>query len=258
MPKIDASGALLHAKHAFMPNKLGYCGPDDRGAILRHLQESSINDNLVVTLKNFEAAYPFIRLIGKSNGMQPFDRKVTEAYWIGNELLGNVAPEEFYDFTLKDLKKKNSAEIRNLFLNLRDRAKPHHTFSVISTAKSVISDFHHSSNPDPTKIAEVMDNCRISWGEVLKVEKDSLSVKYKPLQLVDGLIDLSKKGVKKKVKYDRTVPPFENVSPGDFVSIHWNFACEVLSEAQVNNIRKYTKEDASSTNLFLDVMKRRL
>ncbi|MDG6907026.1 MAG: hypothetical protein JRN20_14735 [Nitrososphaerota archaeon] len=256
MPKIDAFGALLHAKHAFMPNKLGYCGPDDRGAILRHLQESSIDDNLVATLKNFEAAYPFIHLIGKSNGLQPFDRKVTEAYWIGNELLGNVAPEEFYNFSLRDLKKKNSTEIKNLFLNLRDRAMPHHTFYVISTAISVISDFHHSSNRDPTKISEVMDNCRISWGEVLNVEKDSLLVKYRPLQLVDGLVALTKKSVKKKVKYDQTVPPFENVSPGDFVSIHWNFACEVLSEAQVDNIRKYTQRDASSTNFFLDKMKR--
>ena len=257
MPKIDAFGALLHAKHAFMPNKLGYCGPDDRGAILHHLHESSIDDNLVSTLKNFEAAYPFIHLIGKSNGMQPFDRKVTEAYWIGNELLNSVAPEEFYNFTLKDLKKKNATEIKDLFLNLRDHAMPHHTFYVVSTAISVISDFHHSSNPDPKKISEVVDNCRISWGEVLNVEKDTLLVRFKPLQLTNGRIAFSNL-TKKRVKYDPSVQPFEKISPGDFVSMHWNFACDVLSKTQVRNIRKYTLKDTRSTNLFLDMMKRKI
>lgn len=256
MSKIDNAGALLHAKHAFMPNKLGYCGPDDGGEILRHLQESSIDDRLISTLKNFEAAYPFIRMIGKSNNKQPFDQKVAEAYWIGNELLGNVAAEEFYRFTLKELRKKNREEVRNLFLNLRDRAIPHHTFYVINTAMSVISDFHHTSNPDPRKISETMDNCRISWGRVLKVKKGKLLVEYGPLCLTNGKLSLSPEKVKKSIEYDPTVPPFGRVSPGDYVSMHWNFACEVLSNAQVRNIRNYTDSDVSSTNLFLEAMKR--
>jgi Family of unknown function (DUF6390) len=256
MPKIDPSGVLLHAKHAFMPNKLGYCGPDDMGRILQHLQESSGDAKLVSILKNFEAAYPFIHLIGKSNGREPFDQKVTEAYWIGNELLSNVAPEEFYKFTLNDLRKKNGWEIRDLFLNLRDRAMPHHTFYVISTATSVISDSHHTSSPDPRKISETMDSCRISWGRVVKVGKDNLSVRYMPLKMLDGKISLAPEIMKKNVKYDSTVPPFESVATGDYVSMHWNFACEILSGFQVRNIERYTLRDVSSTNLFLSGMKR--
>ncbi len=256
MTKIDASGALLHAKHAFMPNKLGYCGPDDRGMILYHLQESSVDEKLISTLKNFEAAYPFIHLIGKSNGKDPFDRKVTEAYWIGNKLLGNVAPEEFYNFTINELRKKNGKEIRSLFLNLRDRAIPHHTFYVIGTTMSVISDSHHTSSPDPRKISETMDNCRISWGQVMNVEKDHLWVRYRPLRLTNGKISLAPKVTKKKIGYDPTVPPFGDIARGDCVSMHWNFACEILSEAQLRNIYTYTQRDVHSANVFLRAMKK--
>lgn len=256
MTKIDSSGALFHARHAFMPNQLGYCGPDDSGMILRYLQESSVDEKLISTLKNFEAAYPFIHLIGKSNRREPFDQKVTEAYWIGNKLLNNVAPEEFYKFTINQLKKKNSKEIRNLFLNLRDRAMPHHTFYVISTATSVISDSHHTSSPDPRKISETMDSCRISWGKVLKVEKDHLWVRYKPLCLVDGRTFLASDVVKRNVRYDPTVPPFGNIAAGDYVSMHWNYACEILSEVQVRNINAYTQKDVTSANVFLDAIKR--
>lgn len=256
MPKIDVSGALFHAKHAFMPNKLGYCGPDEKGTILHHLQESSVDEKLISTLKNFEAAYPFIHLIGKSNQIDPFDRKATEAYWIGNKLLNNVGVSEFYKFTINELKKKNGEEIRSLFLNLRDRAVPHHTFYVLSTTMSIISHSHHSTSPDPRKLLEMMDSCRISWGQVLKIEKNQLSVKYRPLNLSNGKISLGAKPIKKKIEYDPSIPPFTKISPGDCVSIHWDFACEVLSQAQVHNIYTYTKRDLSSANLFLHAMKR--
>jgi hypothetical protein len=249
------SGALFHAKHAFMPNKLGYCGPDDRGMILQCLRESSINEKLLSILKNFEAAYPFIHLIGKSNQKQPFDRMVTDAYWVGNNLLKNVGAEEFYKFTLNDLKKKNGEEIRSLFLNLRDRAIPHHTFYVISTTMNVISDSHHTSSPDPKKLSEVMDSCRISWGKVLKVEKNHLRVSYMPLRITDGKLYLDSETTK-KIGYNPDIPPFEKIVPGDYVSIHWNFACEVLSKAQLRNISTYTKSDIDSANLFLRAMKR--
>jgi hypothetical protein len=255
VPRIDTAGTLFHAKHAFMPNKLGYCGPDDRGMILRCLQESSINEKLISTLKNFEAAYPFIHLIGKSNDREPFDRKVTDAYWIGNDLLENVATEEFYNFTLNELKKKNGEEIRSLFLNLRDKAIPHHTFYVISTTMNVISDFHHTSSPDPKKISETMDNCRISCGKVLKVEGDRLRVRHRPLQIVDAKLSLGPEKTK-KIEYNQNVPPFGRIAPGDYVSIHWNFACDILSKTQVQNINAYTRSGIESANLFLRAMKR--
>jgi hypothetical protein len=255
MPKVDSSGALFHAKHAFMPNKLGYCGPDDRGMILERLRESSVDDRLVSTLENFEAAYPFIRLIGKSNQRDPFDRKVTDAYWIGNKLLGKVSPKAFYNFALEDLRKKNGEEIRSLFRTLRDKAIPHHTFYVISTTMSIISDFHHTSAANPNKLSETMDNCRISWGRVNKIERDRLKVLYRPLRIEDGVLSLGPMRTK-AIEYDRSVSPFNKITGGDYVSIHWNFACEILSETQLRNIQIYTEKDIQAANIFLEAAKR--
>jgi Family of unknown function (DUF6390) len=250
MPKVDVSGALFHARHAFMPNRLGYCGPDDRGLILEHLQESTVDEKLVSILRNFEAAYPFIHLIGKSNHRDPFDQDITEAYWIGNKLLNNVAPKDFYNFTLTELGKKNGKEIRSLFQSLRDKAIPHHTFYVLSTTTSVISDIHHTSSPDPKKISEIMDNCRIALGTVLKVEKNRLRVKYRPLYFENKEVLLGDEATR-KVEYDPNVPSFGRISEGDQVSLHWNFACDVLSGAQAKNLIAYTQRDIRATNLFL-------
>jgi hypothetical protein len=254
MLETHSAGALFHARHAFMPNKLGYCGPDDKGMILQHLQKSSVDDKLLATLRNFEAAYPFIHLIGKSNQREPFDLEVAEAYWIGNRLLKNVATRDFYNFTLDDLKKKNKEQIRRLFLNLGERALPHHTFYVINTATNIISDHHRSSAHEPRKIAEVMDNCRISWGKVLKAEKDHLWVKYRPLEITDNKISLGSEITKKNIEYNSAIPPFQKIVPGSYVSMHWGFACDILSDAQVRNISKYTQDDVKSANIFLLAM----
>lgn len=257
MSQVDQLGALFHAKHAFMPNRLGYCGPDERGIILEHLRESSVDERLISTLKNFEAAYPFIRLIGKSNQRNPFDLRVTDAYWIGNKLLRNVGSEEFYNFALNDLGKKNRDEIRNLFLTLRDKAIPHHTFYVISTTMSIISDFHYTSAANPSKLSETIDNCRISWGKVTKVGRNQLWVRYRPLRVTNGSLSLGTE-MTKKIEYDPTVSPFQKITLGDYVSMHWNFACEILSKTQLRNIQTYTKRDIDSANVFLHAMKRAL
>ncbi len=252
---IDSSGALLHASYAFMPNKLGFCGPDDRGRILEHLRESSVDDRLISTLKNFEAAYPFVHLIGSATGREPFDPKVAEAYWLGNELLEQVSPEQFYHFTTGGLKKKNRDDNRNLFLSLGNRALPHHTFYVLNTAMSVISDFHHSSAADPRRVVETLDNCRISWGKVVKVEKDSLLVRYRPIVLENGILQYAQPALK-KLQYDREMPFCSHPRPGATVSMHWNFACQVLSATQVKNIRSYTERDLAATNFFLSTTKK--
>ena len=251
----ESSGILLHARHAFMPNKLGYCGPDDRGKIQQCLEGSTVDGQLISTLKNFEAAYPFLRLIAKATGRESFDYKVAEAYWIGNELLNQVLPDQFYNFALTDLRKKNRAEIRDLFLNLQNRALPHHTFYVLNTAINVISDHHHTTAAAPKALTEMVDNCRISWGRVVRVEKDKLVVKYRPLGFKDGRIKFKPYALR-KVSYDRELSPFDKIASGTPVSIHWNFACDVLSEGQLRNIEKYTIGDVNSTNFYLSMIRR--
>lgn len=250
--KSEIEGELLHAKHALQPNSLGYCGPDENGVILEHIRESSVSDALTSTLTRFEAAYPFVRMIAKATGRSPFDREVTEAYWIGNSLLDRVQPSNFYQFARQDLApsrkragKRDGAheqETKLIFKEIGPMARPHHTFYVLGMyARSSMK------SGSETKLLELMDSCRISWGRVAEVKASSLVVERPELATDQGRLSLGLPK-KKEVRYDSQIPSFANIKRGDWVSVHWNFASEKLAPYQLKNLKKYTALDIEATN----------
>jgi hypothetical protein len=244
-------GILLHAKHAFMPNNLGYCGPDERDIIVRHLEGASGGEDLESMLKRFEAAYPFLKLIGRTTGRDPFDFAVPEAYWIGTGLLERVNVADFRDFSRMDLPGRDDQEVDRVYKALGSKARPHHTFYVMSTyATASVRDGPNLANDSRDKIAKAMDSCRVSWGKVIGVRRDKLRVEYTPLVLDGGRLSLGKTK-SKSVTYNPRVRPFGSVKLGDPVSIHWDYACDVLSPRQVRNMTKYTLLDIQSVNRLL-------
>jgi DNA-binding transcriptional ArsR family regulator len=250
--KSEVEGALLHAKHALQPNSLGYCGPDENETILEHLYGSTTSERLMSTLTRFESAYPFIRMIAKSTGRQPFDREVTEAYWIGNHLLDDVEPSDFYQFTNQDLNptRKRVARMdgigredaKFLFKELGPIARPHHSFYVLGMyARSSVKSGSES------KLLRLMDSCRISWGEVVDVRKVALSVERPALAMNQDQLSLTRPQME-EVRYDPRIPSFSGIRRGDWVSVHWNFASERLTPYQLRNLKKYTALDIEATN----------
>jgi hypothetical protein len=248
----STSGELLHTKHAFPPNNLGYCGPDTRGKILDHLHSHSTDESLLSILTKFEAAYPFVKMIAKSTGMKPFDYQVAEAYWLGNSLLDHVEPAEFFEFAHQDLASSRKmvgksdglreAEAKSLFRELGHLAKPHHTFYVLGMyARSTeLSD-------SGGKMLGLMDSCRISWGKVVDVRRETLVVERPSLTLTQGKLALTRPK-KKEIQFDPEISPFSNIRKGDWVSVHWNFASEKLKPYQLTNLRHYTALDIEATN----------
>lgn len=253
-PPVEDAGEMLHTKHAFPPNNLGYCGPDVRGRIRDYLHGDSSGESLLPFLTKFEAAYPFVRMIAKSSGMSPFDYRVTEAYWIGNTLLDEVQPADFLEFTRKDLISSRrtmgrkggglrSEEAKLLFRNLGAMAKPHHTFYVLDMYSRSVE------NPESKeKLLELMDSCRISWGKVLEVKRDTLIVERPGLMFSgDEMLALTRPK-KTEVGYDPEIRPFDSIRRADWVSVHWNFASEKLTISQVRNLKEYTAHDLRATN----------
>ncbi len=248
----ELKGELLHAKHALQPNSLGYCGPDENGKILEHLHASTVNESLTSMLTKFEAAYPFVRMIAKATGRKPFDREVTEAYWIGNSLLNRVGPSEFFEFIHRDLTSSRRGvgkqsgisreESKLLFREFGHLTKPHHTFYVLGMyARSNIKTANRA------KMLELMDSCRVSWGRVLEVKRKTLLVHRRPLEFQDDSLTLASPG-RMEVHYDRAIDPFSSIRRGDWVSLHWNFASEKLTPTQLMNLRSYTALDIEATN----------
>jgi hypothetical protein len=248
---MNQRGLVFHAKHAYMPNSLGYCGPDDRGRILQLLEQGKGGDTLLRTLQEFEAAYPFLKLIARSTGRDVYDVAVPEAYWIGNTLLEQIPHAEFYSFSHRELKGKDTAKVREFFKGVDGSAPPHHTFYVLSTyAGSNIADGPNLTNEKQSKLAGLIDNCRIAWGEVKTVGRKDLEVESRPVVFDEGRLALAPPRLK-KVQYNPEVSPFGGVKTGDVVSIHWNYACELLSSRQSRNLQKYTSADLDLVNSFL-------
>jgi len=245
------SGVLFHAKHAYRPNVLGYCGPDEGRTIQQGLEEGKVGDKLVGTLQEFEAAYPFLKLIARTTGREVFDYSVPEAYWIGNGLLERVPVSDFYGFSHGELKGKDRESVRAVFKGLNGSALPHHSFYVMSTyAASGVADGPNLTNESSKKVAGLIDSCRISWGKVKKLGVRELGVESSPVVIQEGRLALARP-VLKHISYNPEVRPFEDVKPGDTVSIHWSYACDVLTPRQTRNISRYTAADLTLVNRFL-------
>jgi Family of unknown function (DUF6390) len=245
-------GMLFHARHAFMPNALGYCGPDGRDTILEHLRESKGGADLGRTLARFEAAYPFLGLIARENGRDVFDYSVPEAYWIGNGLLKGVSAEGFYRFHIRELQGKDHGAVRKVFKKLGAKALPHHTFYVMATyAGSTAAAGPDLGSEGERRVSELIDSCRVSLGLVRSVGREELTVSYRPVSAKGGRLGLGGP-VLKKVKYDPSVKPFDSVRKGDAVSLHWNFACDVLTARQARNLTRYTSADVGAANAIIE------
>lgn len=78
------SGPKLAALYSWKPHQLGFCGPEDRGILLRYLKGEKISEKKVrKILKQFEGAFPYYKQIAESKHIKdPFDERVVRTYWL--------------------------------------------------------------------------------------------------------------------------------------------------------------------------------
>jgi len=247
------NGAILAARHSFMPNRLGYCGPDENDVLLDACLNNKPSDELINALEGFQAAYPYLRFIAQSQGMQrPFDYRAVEAYWIGNDVLQRIAPNEFYDHLKQRFEKKFPKEhVKKLFDAKQFAAFPHHALHVFNAFSSMSSSPEALINPTgqpDEKVARLMDKCRISWGRVVGLENGPLHVEYEPVLRRDGKLLLGDPVMTNVVAEVQSRSFVSDVKLDDWVSFHWGFACSTLTPLQVANLRKYTLADMAIAN----------
>ena len=226
-------GPQLFAHYSFMPNRLTYCGGEDSQALFDYVVAEASDGGLVQLLKNFAGALPYMRLIARCNLIpDPFDLRVVEAYWIGNDLLQGVEARSMYE----DLRQRFSPHLnaRNLDLVLGKApqgARPHHSFHVIEVCPR--DGWPHSLH--------FMDNCRISWGRVASVDGGTLTAEVPPLVLRGNSLALGDP-VLRVINRQLDGQGFvDEVQPGDWISIHWNWACQILKPKQASNLEKWTR-----------------
>jgi hypothetical protein len=203
-------GPLLFVRYAYPPNALGYCGPADSAALHANGRADADADagdpDLAALARSFDGAWPYLELIARRAGIaDPLDRRVVEAYWVGNALLGAGAP-----------------------------GVAHHSFHVLCAYPwaAMLPDERRAGHA-----LDVLDQCRIRWGRVTAVADGGVLVRSRPLVWDGRRLGLGRPAVAPARTSPVGVP---DLAVGDRVSLHWGRVCDRLSGRQVRALRAYT------------------
>ncbi|MGI8912871.1 MAG: DUF6390 family protein [Chloroflexota bacterium] len=235
------AGSLRFIRYGFMPNRLQYCGGDDNKALVDYAAAKVSDRGLTELLRRFTGALPYLQLIARANSIaDPFDARVVEAYWLGNDLLQGVEVRQLYDSLLERFGKQLQGRTRDLVLGKAPAgACPHHNFHVL--------DVYSRVGPRGQSL-DTLDNCRVSWGKVLRVEAGDLVVERQPLVAWEGKLMLD------AARQERAFSQVDGASlgdiaqVGDWVSLHWGWVCEVLTTRQLHQLQHYTHHHLALAN----------
>lgn len=273
-----ASGPVIFARYAFGPNRLGLCGPEDWRALLelgsaglvdpeghedpavgarqagpadpgpsRDIRE--LDRGLRELAKGFEGAYPYLALIASANGIaDPLDRRVVEAYWLGSPLSDRVDAGLMSRSIEERFKTRVRPEAwRWLAGKPAAGARPTHAFHVLDVFPRV----GLMRGGEVSDALGLMDACRIRWGTVTALLDDRLEVDAAHLEMVDGRLRL---GAPRRETVQRWLDGsgfVRQVSVGDQVSLHWDWACEVLRPLQLEALASRTLHQLRLANMTI-------
>ncbi len=253
-------GLIRCARYSFAPNSLKYCGPEKQRDMYAYVSQKLVDRGLGEMLEQFDTLYKYLHLIAYENEIRdPFDTRVVEAYWLGNNLLNKTKYKPLLKVLTDglELPKKLTPHQLTTTISKLDQAVAHHTFHVLNI-------FRRTGHLPIAHTLVTMDSCRISWGTVKELTPSGLPfdkveerwglkigdfpppgkrrlggvsclVELAPLVIQNNSLLLGEPEVR-KMKCIGLVPKV-----GDWVSIHWGYVCEVLNARQVANLEYYTK-----------------
>jgi len=238
------SGLKLAALYGFYPQRKGYCGPLEKSAtqsLLRYISGSKESEEKIRNiLKEFKGAFSYYKLISESNKIKdPFDDKVVEAYWIGNELLEKVPVESLKKMILEDFTGSGFLSIEEAeerIKKISQASKPHHSFHVLVLG---------AVSGRVELEGDMKDLCRISWGRVEEKKEEEMIISFLPL-VFNERYKLGEK-IEKETNWDEKIIPHLKI--GDWVSVHWNYPIQILNKERVYALKKYTQETLDSLSL---------
>lgn len=264
-------GVELSARFGSVTNHLKYCGPIDFGKVFSDYLEDKNKQHemqLKHALTYFEGHYPYLKLIGKENNLDPFDYKVCEAYWLGNELLENISREAVFEMITSDLVGKGKMQIEratDLAQKLPKKIYPHHSFHVYyikfitgkvdwnlinadlcRTPFGRIVELKAAEEGNGSKeIAEKVNvNNKIGGKRNSDFGKKSIvgaTVEYKPILFENGKYVFGDETRREISFYEGNTLLLDGVFVGDWLAFHWDVGIMKIDETQKNTLEKYTK-----------------
>jgi hypothetical protein len=235
-------GTVLFTRFAFMPNHLERCGPlraQDNRTIFEYAVAGETDPYFTSLLREFQAAYPYLQLIARATGYaDPFDPAVVEAYWIGSDLLDRVEVRAFHASLQERFgPRAGKQQLEWLLGKAPAGARPHHSFNVFDVQRFTQEKTHSLHN---------MEQCRIGWGRVVAVAAGHFIVEHQSLEWGQpasngrGGLALGAPHLVSVLRHMHGQGFTDAASTGDWIAMHWGWACDVLSDAQRTQLERWT------------------
>lgn len=231
--RMDVRALTLGARFSYPPNHRGYCGRESAQDVFTRCILHGSCDKVGEELTRFIVLYPYLQVIAEAHDLDPFDRRVIEAYWIGNRLLEKIDLNS-YDRLLDRFMEQGVPEwlIRSLRERRPARFIPTHLFQVLHVGVG------QASGAVPFTMESVYA-CMIRWGKVEHVDHGgALSLKLNSIRIERGAFGL----FHEKVMVAPDAHPFDEIHVGDTVAVHWNKIVKVLTPPEQRNLTRWTRE----------------
>jgi hypothetical protein len=233
-------GVALCARFSIATNRLEFCGPSDAAPTLyRAITRGSDLDATRDALRKFEALYPYLEAIGAKHALDPFDQRVVEAYWVGNELLDAFERHDFLRIlealVRRGLPRSTAERLRD---HLPAHPTPHHAFHVSFVGVGEVTGHVE------TTLAN-MELCRPGWATVVSADGKTLVLDRSALEHSRGRLVLGAPR-RASLAYDPAILP--TVREGFRVALHWNHPALVLTDAQASALEHHTRRALAAAN----------
>jgi hypothetical protein len=229
------SGETLFARYAYPPNALGYCGPAEANDLF--VRALAACADLRAIVGRFDNG-PYLGLIADAAGIDdPFDARVVEAYWLGNDLLERVPAAALRSTLERWPQGWSGARWDDVARFVEAGAVPHHSFHVFGAYPWL----RLLKAGVPGRPLEVLDRCRVRWGTIESVDGDTASVRGRRLTwngVAVGLGPLAVERATLAIDGQGFVP---DVRPGETVALHWDWVCDRLTPDQLSALCHYTE-----------------
>lgn len=265
-----SSGARLFARYAYAPNHLGYCGPADSAALFELAATGQTEADVAAIASRFTGAWPYLCVLAELTGIDdPLDARLVRAYWTGSSLLDGVDQARFGRMLLDRIGKAGArqywAHLTTALLPEASATHGFHVFGVYPWSRLLLP---AGGTPRPLETSpapsapgspagtsgpalDVLDNCRIRWGRVMAARDDRAVVRSRRLTW-DGRVLRLGEDVDEEIQLTQDGAGFvPNAKVGDWLAVHWNWACDRLSADELWQLRALTEWQLDVTNVRL-------
>jgi hypothetical protein len=193
----------------------------------------------------FDGAFPYLQLIAATNGIpDPLDRRVVEAYWVGNSLLDRIDAAAMGSALDDRYRPRVGPQWGFLAETIPAGAVPHHSFHVFGVYPWV-GMLRSGSTEHPLR---VLDRCRIRWGTVQTVDGDTAVVRNRLLHW-DGRRLGYGEPVAETVRWAFDGASLSDpIVPGDVVALHWDWVCDRMTPDRLGRLQAWTAKHLDLVN----------